>query len=73
MKGLFAFIASPAGRIIRIVAGLALIAWGLMGLGGSNGYIVAAVGVAPLLSGLFNFCVIAPVCGYPLSGSKLRS
>lgn len=73
MKGLFAFIASPVGRIIRIVAGLALIAWGLLGLGGTNGYIVAAVGIAPLLSGLFNFCLVAPLFGCPLSGAKARA
>lgn len=73
MKGLFAFIASPAGRIIRIVAGLALIAWGLLGIGGTNGYILAAVGLAPMLTGLLDICLLAPLLGYPLSGSKTRA
>ena len=31
------FMISPVGRILRIVAGIALIAWGLMGLSGATG------------------------------------
>jgi len=67
------FMASTTGRIIRIVAGLALIAWGLMGLGGTAGVIVAVVGAVPLLAGLFDFCVFAPLFGNPLSGPKIRA
>jgi hypothetical protein len=67
------FMASPAGRIIRIVAGLALIAWGLFGLGGTTGAIVAVVGALPLLAGLFDFCVFAPLFRNPLSGAKIRA
>jgi hypothetical protein len=67
------FMASPAGRIVRIVAGAALIAWGLLGLGGTTGVIVAVVGAVPLLAGLFDFCVFAPLFGNPLSGKKIRA
>lgn len=67
------FMASPAGRTIRIVAGLALIAWGLFGLGGTTGAIVAVVGALPLLAGLFDFCVFAPLFRNPLSGAKIRA
>ena len=67
------FMASTAGRIIRVLAGLALIAWGLLGLGGTTGVIVAVVGAVPLLAGLFDFCVFAPLFGCPLSGSKIRA
>jgi Protein of unknown function (DUF2892) len=67
------FMASAAGRIIRIVAGIALIAWGVMGLGGTTGIIVAVVGVVPLAAGLFDFCVFAPLFGCPLSGPKIRA
>ena len=66
------FMASGAGRIIRVVAGVALIAWGLLGLGGTAGIIVAVVGAVPLLAGLLDFCVFAPLFGCPLSGSKIR-
>ena len=67
------FMASPAGRIVRIVAGAALIAWGLLGIGGTTGVIVAVVGAVPLLAGLFDFCVFAPLFGNPLSGKKIRA
>ncbi len=67
------FMASAAGRIVRVVAGIALIAWGLLGLGGTGGTIVAIVGALPLLAGLFDFCVFAPLFGAPLSGPKIRA
>ena len=67
------FMASTTGRIVRIVAGLALIGWGLLGLGGTTGLIVAIVGLVPLAAGLFDFCVFAPLFGNPLSGRKIRA
>jgi hypothetical protein len=67
------FLASPAGRVIRALAGIALIAWGLLGLGGTTGIIVAVIGVVPLAAGLFDFCVFAPLFGAPLSGQKIRA
>jgi hypothetical protein len=73
MNPLITFMASPAGRIVRVVAGIALIAWGLMGLGGTAGIIVAIVGAVPLVAGLFDFCVFAPLFGAPLSGPKIRA
>ncbi len=73
MNPIVKFLASTTGRIVRVVAGLALIAWGLLGLGGTAGIIVAVVGAVPLLAGLFDFCVFAPLFGAPLSGPKIRS
>jgi Protein of unknown function (DUF2892) len=67
------FMASTTGRIVRVVAGLGLIAWGLLGLGGSTGLIVALVGLVPLAAGVFDFCVFAPLFGSPLSGPKIRA
>jgi hypothetical protein len=67
------FMASTTGRIVRIVAGIALIAWGLIGLSGPTGAIVAIVGALPLLAGLFDFCVFAPLFGAPLGGQKIRA
>jgi hypothetical protein len=66
------FMASTTGRIVRIVAGIALIVWGLMGLGGTIGIVVAVIGAVPLLAGLFDFCVFAPLFGNTLSGPKIR-
>lgn len=67
------FMVSPTGRITRLVAGAALIAWGLLGIGGTLGIVVAAVGAIPFLAGLFDFCVFAPLFGYSLSGPKIRT
>jgi hypothetical protein len=66
------FMASTAGRIVRIVAGIALILVGLLAIGGTGGIIVAVIGAVPLLAGLFDFCVFAPLFGAPLSGPKIR-
>ena len=43
---------------IRIVAGLALIAWALTG-----GPVWAWIGVVPLATGLFNFCPLYRLIG----------
>ncbi len=73
MNPFVSFMASGAGRAVRIVAGLALIGWGWLGLSGTVGIILAAVGVVPLVAGLFDFCIFAPVFGAPLSGQKIRA
>ncbi len=73
MNPFISFMASTTGRIIRILAGLALIAWGLLGLHGTTGIIVAIIGALPLLAGLFDFCAFAPLFGNPLSGKKIRA
>lgn len=46
-------------RIMRIVAGLALIAWALFGSGPSWAWI----GVVPLATGLINFCPAYSILG----------
>ncbi len=68
-----AFMASPAGRVVRILAGIALIAWGLIGLTGTMGIVVAVIGLLPLVAGVFDFCVFAPLFGAPLSGARIRA
>lgn len=72
MNILVRFMATATGRLVRVIAGLGLIAWGLAGIGGTNGYILAAIGALPLLTGLLNICLIAPLLGGPVSGSKAR-
>ena len=68
------FMASPAGRITRIVAGIVLVAVGLLVMHASvGGIIVAVVGLVPLVAGLFDFCVFAPLFGAPMSGPKIRA
>lgn len=73
MNGFVNFMASPAGRIARIVAGITLIAVGIVGMSGIGGIVVAVIGVVPLLAGLLDFCIFAPLFGRPLSGQKIRA
>lgn len=70
------FMASGAGRALRIVAGLAIIAIGIYLLTAGNitaGTIVAVVGLVPFLAGAFDFCILAPLFGAPFSGAKARA
>ena len=73
MNPIVSFLASPAGRTGRIAAGIALVVWGLWGLGSTAGLVVALVGLVPLVAGLFDFCVFAPLFGAPLSGPRIRA
>ncbi|WP_068635539.1 YgaP family membrane protein [Thauera butanivorans] len=52
-------------RILRIVAGIALIAWALMG-----GPVWAWIGIVPLATGAMGWCPLYPLLGFstcPLS------
>ncbi len=66
------FVSSPAGRIIRVVAGLALIAWGYALSGQTVGTVLMAVGLLPLLAGALDLCVLSALLGGPLSGAEIR-
>jgi hypothetical protein len=64
---------STGGRILRIVAGLALIGIGFGLVGGTAGIFIAVIGVVPLLAGLLDVCVIGRLLlGTPLKGSEVR-
>ena len=67
------FLASQSGRVVRAVAGIVLILLGLFGLGGVGGAIVAVIGALPLVAGLFDFCIFAPLFGAPFNGPKIRA
>ncbi len=67
------FMASGTGRVIRIVAGIVLIALGLLVVQNTAGIILAVVGLVPLLAGVLDFCVFAPIFGAPLSGKAIRA
>ena len=67
------FMASPTGRVIRVAAGIVLVVLGLLVVKNVGGIILAVVGLVPLVAGLFDFCVFAPLFGAPLSGPKIRA
>jgi p-aminobenzoyl-glutamate transporter AbgT len=72
MAGLFNFLASTNGRIVRAVAGLILIVIGLVAMTGAGGIIVAIIGLVPLAAGVFDFCLFAPLAGLPVNGAQIR-
>jgi hypothetical protein len=72
MKGFFKFMASTAGRAARIIAGLVLVILGLAVVEGTGGWILAIIGLVPLLAGLFDRCVFAPLFSLPFVGDQLR-
>jgi hypothetical protein len=72
MKAVFRFLASSTGRVVRAMAGLVLIVVGLAVVTGVIGWILAIVGLVPLLAGLFDRCVFAPLFGLPFAGPRLR-
>ncbi len=53
-------------RVLRIVVGLALIAWGLF----ANGPVWAWIGVLPLATGLINFCPAYSILGVSTCKTK---
>ena len=68
------FMASRNGRITRIVAGAVLIILGFfVDMNPTTGYILMMVGLVPLLAGLFDYCLLAPLFGAPMSGAKIRA
>jgi hypothetical protein len=72
MKAVFRFLASSAGRVVRAVAGLILIVVGIAVVGGAIGWILAIVGLVPLVAGVFDWCFFAPLFGLPFAGPRLR-
>ncbi|HEY5457198.1 MAG TPA: YgaP-like transmembrane domain [Acidothermaceae bacterium] len=70
MNGFISFMASPAGRWARVFAGLALIVVGALLAG--LWWILAAVGLVPLLAGALDVCVFAPLLSLPFAGTKIR-
>lgn len=54
-------------RILRIVVGLALIVWALMG-----GPVWAWIGIVPLATGLVGFCALYPLLGISTCPSEKK-
>jgi hypothetical protein len=67
-SGFAKFINSPAGRIARVVVGIALIIWGYT----SSGIVLIIIGLVPLAAGSLDLCLISALLGGPISGKKVR-
>jgi predicted cobalt transporter CbtA len=70
--GFAKFMTSMLGRGIRIVVGMALVLAGLLTMHGATGIILAVVGLVPLLAGILNVCVFAPLFGGPFNGRDVQ-
>ena len=72
-SGFARFMNNRAGRISRLVAGLALIVWGYAQLGETLGIVLMLIGLIPLVAGALDLCLISALLGGPLSGKKVRA
>jgi ABC-type uncharacterized transport system YnjBCD permease subunit len=68
--GFVTFMRSGAGRGTRIIAGAAIIIVGLALVRGAAGTVIAVFGLVPLLAGIFNFCLFAPLFGMDFTGRR---
>lgn len=72
--GFSKFMASGAGRLLRIVAGAALIVIGLWLVGGIWGIVITVVGLVPLVAGLTDVCLLGTLFfRTPLRGRDIRA
>jgi Inner membrane protein YgaP-like, transmembrane domain len=65
------FMASTAGRTIRVIAGVALIVVG--GMLGGGWWALAVVGLVPLAAGALDICLFNVLFRQPLSGKAVRA
>ena len=63
------FMASPTGRITRIVAGAGLMVLGATQTSAKTRASLLAVGTIPLSAGAFDFCLISPLFKGPFWGA----
>ena len=69
--GFSKFMASTAGRAVRVLAGVALIVVG--GVLGGGWWALAVVGLVPLAAGILDICLFNVLFGQPLAGKAVRA
>jgi hypothetical protein len=72
-SGFSKFLNSPAGRILRLVAGIGFLMVGYMYRDYALGVVSMLWGLLPLSAGAFDICYVSAALGGPLSGKKIRS
>ena len=68
--GFARFMSGAAGRLLRLAAGIALIAGGYA-MRSVGGVAIAAFGVLPLAAGIFDICIFRPLFGASVRGQDL--
>ena len=66
---LIKFLGSSAGRVVRAIAGLALVVVGVV----NSTIALTIVGAVVMAAGVFDFCIFAPLFKKPFNGKKLRA
>ena len=66
------FLNSTAGRVFRVVAGIAFLSVGYLYRQDTLGIVSMIWGVFPLSAGAFDVCYISAALGGPLSGARIR-
>ena len=66
------FMASPVGRWLRIIIGVALVVWG-WSMHSSSGNVLAILGLVPIAAGVFDFCLISKILRSPFWGRDIRA
>lgn len=69
--GFAQFMASPAGRVLRGVAGAAMIGGGIA-IGDAGGTALALAGALPLSAGVLDLCYVSALFGGPIRGEDIR-
>ncbi len=72
-SGFARFMSTPAGRILRVVVGVALVAWGATHFGTTAGIVVCVVGLVPLFAGALDVCLFAGLFSGIWSGKRIRA
>ncbi|MGO4381261.1 YgaP family membrane protein [Pseudoduganella sp. RAF53_2] len=57
-------------RVLRVIVGLAVVAWSLLALGGTWGAIIALSAAGIVASGLFGFCPACALVGRRLDKAR---
>ena len=65
------FMATPAGRLIRIALGIVLIWIGIV-MDKPAGYVLELVGLVPIAAGILNVCLLAPLLNAPFYGRDAK-
>ncbi len=71
-SGFGQFMAPPAGRVLRVVAGVGMIAAGVA-MDSNGGNALASAAAIPLSAGLFDICWLSPIVGGPFKGADSRA
>lgn len=67
------FMASLSGRLVRVAAGVLLIALGWIVVDSPWNIVLIAAGFVPLLAGAFDVCVVSLLLGGPFFGEQVRA